>query len=101
MSLPSTYFRQPQVREYFGIPEVKVKPAQPGESFFGFPGASGPQAVKKSPLEGTVLGDRVKQVETEREIREKIEREVREKVSKEVEERVRREMDKRRGKTKE
>ena len=99
--MPSTYLRQPRVRQYFGIPEVKVKPTQPGESVFGFPGASGPKEVKKSILEGTVLSERVKQVETEREIREKIEREVREKVSKEVEERVRREMDKKRGKTKE
>ena len=85
---------QSRVREYFGIP--KPKPMQPEDS-----GASVPQAAQESTRQETVLRERVKQVDLERDIREKVEREIREKVSREVEERVRREMNKRKGKTKE
>ena len=95
----SRFLRQPRVREYFAIPELK--PLKPEDTVFGFPGASLSKAVQESTREGSVLHKRVKQVETEREIREKIEREIREEVSRKVEERVQKEMEKRRGKTKE
>ena len=64
-------------------------------------GANVPQAAQESTGQETVLRERVKQVDLERDIRDKVEREIREKVSREVEERVRREMNKRKGKTKE
>ena len=96
----SRFLRQPRVREYFGIPESKPA-VKLEDTVFGFPGAGPSKAAQESTREGSVLRERAKQVETERDIREKIEREIREEVSRKVEERVQKEMEKRRGKTKE
>merc|ERR1712039_977913 len=97
----SRFLRQPRVREYFGIPESKPA-VKLEDTVFGFPGAGLSKAAQESTRDGgSVLRERVKQVEAEREIREKIEREIREEVSRKVEERVQKEMEKRRRKTKE
>merc|ERR1712039_1101506 len=78
----SRFLTQPRVREYFGIPESKPA-VKLEDTVFGFPGAGLSKAAQESTNRdgGSVLRERVKQVETEREIREKIEREIREEVS--------------------